>query len=105
MWHCRESWTGLEVLPVSCAPPTTIRFPLNYGIGHGWVEGGPLLPVMTEYYQSALGTEALRALSHLGDCWQGRRSEGSGSGIPAQTIGVGSGILVSREKDVCLRTR
>lgn len=40
-------------------------FPLNYGIGHGWVEGGPLLPVMTEYYQSALGTEALRALSHL----------------------------------------
>jgi glycogen debranching enzyme len=40
-------------------------FPLNYGVGHGWVEGGPLLPVSTEYYQSALGTEALRALSHL----------------------------------------
>ena len=40
-------------------------FPRNAGIGHGWVEGGPLLPVMTEYYQSALGTEALRALSHL----------------------------------------
>ena len=40
-------------------------FPRNFGVGHGWVEGGPLLPVMTEYYQSALGTEALRALSHL----------------------------------------
>ena len=40
-------------------------FPRNYGVGHGWVEGGPLLPVSTEYYQSALGTEALRALSHL----------------------------------------
>jgi glycogen debranching enzyme len=40
-------------------------FPKNFGIGHGWVEGGPLLPVMTEYYQSALGTEALRALAHL----------------------------------------
>ena len=40
-------------------------FPRNAGVGHGWVEGGPLLPVMTEYYQSALGTEALRALSHL----------------------------------------
>jgi glycogen debranching enzyme len=40
-------------------------FPRNYGIGHGWVEGGPLLPVMTEYYQSALGTEVLSALSHL----------------------------------------
>jgi glycogen debranching enzyme len=42
-------------------------FPRNYGIGHGWVEGGPLLPVETEYYQSALGTEALRSLSHLAE--------------------------------------
>ena len=40
-------------------------FPRNAGVGHGWVEGGPLLPVETEYYQSALGTEALRALSDL----------------------------------------
>jgi glycogen debranching enzyme len=39
--------------------------PQNFGIGHGWVEGGPLLPVHTELYQSALGTEALRALSNL----------------------------------------
>ncbi len=39
--------------------------PLNFGIGHGWVEGGPLLPVHTELYQSALGAEALRALSNL----------------------------------------
>ena len=35
--------------------------PQNFGIGHGWVEGGPLLPVHTELYQSALGAEALRA--------------------------------------------
>ncbi len=40
-------------------------FSQNAGVGHGWVEGGPLLPVKTEYYQSGLGTEALRALSHL----------------------------------------
>jgi glycogen debranching enzyme len=40
-------------------------FPQNFGIGHGWVEGGPLLPVHTEYYQSGLGLEALRALAHL----------------------------------------
>jgi glycogen debranching enzyme len=40
-------------------------FPQNFGFGHGWVEGGPLLPVRTELYQSALGAEALRALSHL----------------------------------------
>ncbi len=40
-------------------------FAQNIGIGHGWVEGGPLLPVKNEYYQAGLGVEALRALSHL----------------------------------------
>ena len=39
--------------------------PQNFGFGHGWVEGGPLWPVKTEFYQSGLGTEALSALSHL----------------------------------------
>jgi glycogen debranching enzyme len=39
--------------------------PQNLGVGHGWVEGGPLLPVKTELYQSGLGAEALRALSNL----------------------------------------
>jgi glycogen debranching enzyme len=41
------------------------NLPKNFGIGHGWVEGGPLLPVKTELYQSGLGAEALRALSNL----------------------------------------
>jgi len=40
-------------------------FPKNQGVGHGWVEGGPLLPVKTELYQTGLGIEALRALSNL----------------------------------------
>ncbi len=39
--------------------------PRNFGVGHGWVEGGPLLPVETELYQSSLGAEALLALSNL----------------------------------------
>jgi glycogen debranching enzyme len=39
--------------------------PRNFGFGHGWVEGGPLLPVQTELYQSTLGAEALQALSNL----------------------------------------
>src|SRR5436853_5368424 len=39
--------------------------PQNFGFGHGWVEGGPLLPVKTELYQSGLGAEALQALSNL----------------------------------------
>jgi glycogen debranching enzyme len=37
----------------------------NAGVGHGWVEGGPLLPVRSEYYQAGLGVEALRAFSNL----------------------------------------
>ncbi len=40
-------------------------FAQNAGVGHGWVEGGPLLPVKNEYYQAGLGVEALRALSNL----------------------------------------
>jgi glycogen debranching enzyme len=39
--------------------------PQNLGIGHGWVEGGPLLPVKSEFYQSGLGAEAVRELSNL----------------------------------------
>lgn len=39
--------------------------PRNFGIGHGWVEGGPLLPVKTELYQAGLAVEALRALANL----------------------------------------
>jgi len=40
-------------------------FAQNMGVGHGWVEGGPLLPVKNEYYQAGLGVEALHALSNL----------------------------------------
>src|SRR5579859_3949964 len=46
-------------------------FPKNFGVGHGWVEGGPLLPVKSELYQSGLGAEALRALSNLAR-WTGK---------------------------------
>jgi len=40
-------------------------FPKNFGIGHGWVEGGPLLPIKSEFYQSGLAAEAKNALSEL----------------------------------------
>jgi len=40
-------------------------FPLNFGIGHGWVEGGPLLPIESEFYQSGLAAAAVRSLAHL----------------------------------------
>ena len=39
--------------------------PQNFGFGHGWVEGGPLLPVKTELYQSGLAAQALSSLSSL----------------------------------------
>jgi glycogen debranching enzyme len=40
-------------------------FPRNYEVGHGWVEGGPLLPVRTEFYQAGAFVEALRSMSAL----------------------------------------
>ena len=40
-------------------------FAQNAGVGHGWVEGGPLVPVRTEIYQASLGIEALRAMGSL----------------------------------------
>ena len=40
-------------------------FAKNIGVGHGWVEGGPLLPVKNEYYQAGLAVQALNALSNL----------------------------------------
>lgn len=40
-------------------------FPRNFSIGHGWVEGGPLLPIESEFYQSGLAAAAIRSLAHL----------------------------------------
>jgi glycogen debranching enzyme len=40
-------------------------FPKNSGVGTGWIEGGPLVLVQSELYQSGLGLEALRAMANL----------------------------------------
>lgn len=40
-------------------------FPKNLGVGHGWVEGGPLLPVQTELYQAGCYVEALQSMAVL----------------------------------------
>ncbi len=39
--------------------------PRNQGVGTGWIEGGPLLPVSTELYQAGVVDAALHALSDL----------------------------------------
>jgi len=54
-------WRAYQFLSSSYAD----GFPKNFGVGHGWVEGGPLLPVKSEFYQSGLAVEAKRALSEL----------------------------------------
>lgn len=39
--------------------------PQNAGVGHGWIEGGPLLPVKVELYQAGLSTEAVSAMADI----------------------------------------
>jgi glycogen debranching enzyme len=64
--YAKEKWTSIwKAYEFLRSTYDAQGLPQNFGIGHGWVEGGPLLPVKTELYQSAVGLEALRALSHL----------------------------------------
>ena len=42
-------------------------FPKNLQVGHGWVEGGPLLPVRVELYQAGCYVKALTSLAALAD--------------------------------------
>jgi hypothetical protein len=39
--------------------------PQNFHIGHGWVEGGPLLPVSSELYETGVAVEAEQSLAAL----------------------------------------
>jgi len=62
----REMWPRLEkALAFLRSTLDVDGFPKNYGVGHGWVEGGPLLPVRVELYQAGCYVEALRALAKL----------------------------------------
>src|SRR5262249_38331382 len=40
-------------------------FAKNAGVGHGWIEGGPLVPVKSEHYLVGLQLQALRSLARL----------------------------------------
>jgi hypothetical protein len=62
----KSKWANLEKAYSFLRSTYDARgLPKNFGVGHGWIEGGPLLPVKTELYQSGVGAEALRALSDL----------------------------------------
>ena len=62
----REKWDSLwnayQFLRSTYAPN---GLPLNKGIGHGWIEGGALLPVSTELYQAGVVVAALRSLADV----------------------------------------
>lgn len=40
-------------------------WPKNRGVGHGWIEGGALLPIETEFYEAGLSVAALDAVNDL----------------------------------------
>jgi GH15 family glucan-1,4-alpha-glucosidase len=62
----QEKWDNVaRAYQFLCSTYDSQGFAQNAGIGHGWVEGGPLLPVKNEYYQAGLAVEALQALSNL----------------------------------------
>jgi glycogen debranching enzyme len=62
----KEKWASLQKAYEFLKSTYDSRgLPQNLGVGHGWVEGGPLLPVKSEFYQSGLGAEAVRSLSNL----------------------------------------
>ena len=62
----REKWESLWKAYQFLRSTYDVKgLPQNFGVGHGWVEGGPLLPVKTELYQSGLGAQALFSLARL----------------------------------------
>ncbi len=61
-----ESWDRLSKASSFLASIEDANgFAKNEGVGHGWVEGGPLLPVRTEFYQAGLHVQALACLADL----------------------------------------
>lgn len=64
----KEKWNSLwKAYQFLISTYDSQGLPRNLGIGHGWVEGGPLLPVESELYQSGLGADALLSLSRLAE--------------------------------------
>jgi glycogen debranching enzyme len=62
----KEKWPSLEKAYAFLKSTYDANgLPQNFGVGHGWIEGGPLLPVKTELYQSALGAEAINVMAWL----------------------------------------
>ena len=62
----REEWVRLgKAAGFMHATLDAAGFPRNAGVGHGWVEGGPLLPVDVELYQAGCYVEAMRSMASI----------------------------------------
>ena len=58
-------------------------FPKNYGVGHGWIEGGPLLPVSSELYQVGVAIQAQQSLADLAGWLHKPEAESLSQDLPA----------------------
>ena len=55
----------------------------NQGIGHGWIEGGPLLPVSAELYEAGVAIEAQQSLADLARSLQKPEAASLAQELPA----------------------
>ena len=55
----------------------------NQGIGHGWIEGGPLLPVSSELYEAGVAIQAQQSLADLARLLQKPEAESLSQELPA----------------------
>jgi hypothetical protein len=58
-------------------------FPRNQGVGHGWVEGGPLLPVSSELYLVGVAIQAQQSLADLALVLHKPEAESLSQDLPA----------------------
>jgi hypothetical protein len=58
-------------------------FPRNQGVGHGWIEGGPLLPVSSELYQVGVAIQAQQSLAALAQLLHKPEAESLSQELPA----------------------
>lgn len=61
--HWQSLWNAYQFIVSTYDAGTGL--PRNEGVGHGWIEGGPLYPARTELYQAAVVVQALKSLSAL----------------------------------------
>ena len=80
-------------------------FAKNQGIGHGWIEGGPLLPVSSELYQVGVAIQAQQSLADLAGLLQQTGSAVAFAGPARAQEPNGNRVLVSGQEHLRLRAQ